>query len=93
MTHDHFSDNRKSDLLHRLKIVQGHLDKVASMIDEDEYCMDIIHQSYAVQKALEKVDRLILENHLMTCVRESLKNGESEEKVNEILEVFDKDRR
>lgn len=52
--------------LHRLKIARGHLSKVISMLEDDAYCIDILHQSQAVQKVLKEVDNLILENHLQT---------------------------
>lgn len=81
----------KANLLHRLKIVRGHLDKVIQMVDADRYCLDLIQQSQAVQAALAKVDELILENHLKTCVRESMKTDKNvEDKVKEIVTVFRK---
>ena len=82
-------ENHKTSLLHRLKIVHGHLEKVIKMVEGDEYCLDIIQQSQAVQSSLEKVDELILENHLKTCVRESMASNKGiDEKVREVIEVF-----
>ena len=82
-------NNHKTNLLHRLKIVKGHLEKVMKMVEGDRYCLDIIQQSQAVQAALGKVDELILENHLKTCVRDSMiSNKNIEEKVKEVIEVF-----
>ena len=82
-------DSHKKNLLHRLKIVKGHLEKVMKMVEGDRYCLDIIQQSQAVQAALGKVDELILENHLKTCVRDSMiSNKNIEEKVKEVIEVF-----
>jgi len=79
----------KDNLLHRLKIAHGHLEKVISMVEKDEYCLDIIQQTQAVEMALKKVDELILENHLKTCVRESMESGKDiDEKVKEVIEVF-----
>ena len=51
-------------ILHRLKISRGHLNKIIKMVEEDQYCIDVIHQSKAVQSALSQADDLILENHL-----------------------------
>ena len=76
--------------LHRLKIARGHLDKVIDMVAKGSYCIDIVHQSIAVQSALKKVDELILENHLKTCVADSIKKGESEEAIKEVMEVLKK---
>ena len=82
-------DSHKKNLLHRLKIAYGHLEKVIDMVEKDKYCLDIIQQSQAVQAALGKVDELILENHLKTCVREAMvKDKDLDEKVKEVIEVF-----
>lgn len=79
----------KINLLHRLKIAKGHLDKVISMVDKNEYCLHITQQSQAVQSALQKVDELVLENHLKTCVKDAIITDKNvEEKVREIIEVF-----
>ena len=77
-------------ILHRLQIARGHLDKVISMVEHDSYCIDIVHQSIAVQAALKKTDEVILENHLKTCVSDSIKNGESNEAIKEVMEVLRK---
>lgn len=79
----------KDSLLHRLKIARGHFDKVIKMVEEDIYCLDITQQTYAIQNALKKIDEVILEHHLKTCVRDALiKDKNVDEKVEEILEVF-----
>ncbi|MEK7109640.1 MAG: metal-sensitive transcriptional regulator [Patescibacteria group bacterium] len=81
--------DNKQNLLHRLKISRGHLEKVIEMVEKDEYCLDIIQQTQAVESSIEKVTEMILENHLKTCVRESMESGKNiDEKVNEIIEVF-----
>ena len=79
----------KNSLLHRLRIARGHFDKVIKMVEEDDYCLDITQQTYAIQNALKKIDEVILENHLKTCVKDALiKDKNVDEKVEEILEVF-----
>lgn len=77
-------------VLHRLKIAQGHLAKVINMTKNKSYCIDIIHQSQAIQHALKEVDNLLLENHLHTCVSNSIKNGNSKKSIKELMEVFQK---
>lgn len=77
-------------ILHRFKIASGHLKKVVKMVEDQEYCIDVIHQSQAVQKALREVDHLILENHLKTCAADAMKNGRGEEAVKEVMNVFKK---
>lgn len=76
--------------LHRLKIARGHLDKVIDMVEKDSYCIDVVHQSIAVQSALKKVDELILENHLKTCVADNIRNGDAENAIKEVMEVLKK---
>lgn len=76
--------------VHRLQIARGHLDKIIRMVQADEYCIDIVHQLIAVGSALKKVDELILENHLKTCVADSIKNGDSDSAIKEVMEVLKK---
>lgn len=82
----------KERTLHRLKIAQGHLKKVLGMFEKDEYCIDILHQSQAVQKALKEVDILILENHLKTCATDAIKKGNELTAIKEVIEVFRKNK-
>ncbi len=77
-------------ILHRLKIAKGHLDKVINMVENDHYCIDVLHQSQAIQAALKETDGVILENHLRTCVSDSIKSGNQEEAIKEVMEVFKK---
>src|SRR4030067_2365244 len=80
----------KNRIIHRLKITHGHLNKVIQMIEEDTYCIDIIHQLIAIQSALRKTDHLILENHLKTCVSEAIKKGKKDEVIKEVMKVMEK---
>lgn len=75
-------------ILHRLKISGGHLKKVIKMVEDGQYCIDVIHQSQAVQRALEEVDSLVLENHLQGCVVDHIKKGEAKKSIEEIMNVF-----
>lgn len=80
----------KTNIQHRLKIAKGHLEKVIKMVDNDEYCIDIVHQLLAIQSALKNIDEIILENHLKSCVADSIKRGESDEAIKEVMEVLKK---
>lgn len=80
--------SRKEKLTHRIKIARGHLEKILQMVENGEYCIDIINQSRAVQNALKKVDYLLLENHLQTCVVDFVKRGEVKKSTEEIMKVF-----
>jgi CsoR family transcriptional regulator, copper-sensing transcriptional repressor len=80
----------KKEILHRLQIARGHLDKVISMVEKDAYCIDTVHQSLAVQAALKKADEVILKNHLETCVADSIKKGQSKKAIGEVMEILEK---
>jgi DNA-binding FrmR family transcriptional regulator len=78
----------KERIHHRLKIAVGHLQKVIKMVEDDKYCIDVIHQSQAVERALQEVGDLILENHLKTCVADAIKQGKSGEAIEEVMNVL-----
>jgi len=75
-------------ILHRFKIASGHLKKVINMMENHQYCIDVIHQSQAVQRALKETDDLILENHLKTCATDAIREGRQDEAVAEVMNVF-----
>lgn len=77
-------------ILHRLKIARGHLEKVIKMVEEDTYCIDVLHQSQAVQKALKEIDNLMLENHLKKCAADAISQGKTDEAIAEVMQVFRK---
>ncbi len=79
----------KKDILQRLKAIEGHLRGIQRMVEEDRYCVDILKQTRAVQKALQKVDATILENHLQTCVTRALRSENEEERTCVIEELMD----
>ncbi len=86
MNHNQF----KTEALSRVKIAQGHLEKVRKMLEDEEYCPDVIHQNRAVQAALKKVDEVVLHGHLHSCVLKDLHGQNSEKMVEEVIELFKK---
>ncbi|MFZ5932710.1 MAG: metal-sensing transcriptional repressor [Patescibacteria group bacterium] len=82
----------KEKVAHRLAIAEGHLKKVREMVEAEEYCLNIIHQSQAVQAALKKVDEEVLHGHLHSCVLKDIHEpgGKKEKFVQEIVEFFGK---
>lgn len=82
--------NTEERILHRLKIAQGHLAKVLAMAKSGSYCIDTLHQSNAVQRALKEADSLIMENHLKTCAADAISAGRKDEAIKEIMEVIKK---
>lgn len=78
----------KARALHRLKIARGHMEKVVRMLEDDDYCIDVVHQSLAVSAALRKVNEMILENHMKTCVADSIREGNQKEVIDEVMAVM-----
>lgn len=70
------SEKLKKDLVTRLNRIEGQIRGVKGMIERDTYCDDVLHQLAAVQSALHSVGRLLLENHMKSCVRERIENGD-----------------
>ena len=83
----------KQEIVKRLKTARGHLRRVIKMVEEEEYCIDILQQSLAVQAALKRADEEILADHLAHCVKGALSGEEKDKQLKEIIEVFKKGRR
>ncbi len=81
-------EQRRQDLLKRLSFIAGHLAGIQKMVQEDKYCVDLLRQTYAVRKAIEKVEQLILEGHLHTCVPEGMRSGHEEQVIQELLQLY-----
>jgi DNA-binding FrmR family transcriptional regulator len=82
------TEDKRKTTGHRLAIVEGHLRKVRAMVDQGAYCIDIIHQSRAIQQALRKFDEQVLQQHLRSCVLRD-RSG-TDKTVTELMEVFEK---
>jgi DNA-binding FrmR family transcriptional regulator len=82
----------RSAILNRLKTARGHLDGVIRMVDDDSYCPDVMKQLSAVQGSLERASRLVLRNHLETCVAAAMQAGRITEIVDELMEALRYDR-
>lgn len=81
----------KQTILSRLKSIEGHVRGIERMVEEDQYCIDVLNQTSAVHKALEKVDVMILENHLETCVTTAIRSddpAERERVIRELMALF-----
>ncbi|ATW04190.1 transcriptional regulator [Sphingopyxis sp. BSNA05] len=82
--------------LNRLKRIEGQVRGIAKMVEEDRYCMDILHQMQAVKSALAKVESQILKDHAACCVSEAIATGDPEEqreKFDELVDLFEKMKR
>ena len=81
-------EEHKRSALNRLKTVRGHLDGVITMVEDERYCPDIMKQVSALQGSLEKVNRVLLQNHVETCVLDAVGSGKSEQVVDELMETL-----
>lgn len=86
------ADERSTDIMRRLKSVEGHVRGIERMVDEGAYCVDVVNQIVAVQRALKKVSGLVLDRHLHTCVTHAIQGSDDAAKervLGELLEVFE----
>lgn len=82
-------DETRSEVLKRLSFIEGHLQGIRRMVEQDKYCVDILKQTYAVRRAIEKMEALMLDNHLHTCVVEGIKDGREDEMVKELVDLYE----
>ena len=79
----------KKRALHRAKLIDGQLRGVQKLIEQDAYCIDIITQTLAIQKSLNSLNKLVLENHLRTHVRTMFEQGDVDKAVEELLVSYE----
>ena len=72
-----------------ISIAKGQLEGIIKMIDEDRYCLDISDQLMATRALLKKTNNLILKNHIDSCVRTAIENGDNQ-KVDEVIKAQEK---
>ena len=75
----------KRNALLRLKTVRGHLDGIVRMVEAEAYCPEVMKQVAAAQASLERVNRILLQNHLETCVTQAIQAGGGEAKIAELI--------
>lgn len=79
-----YSMNKK-DLLDRLRRIEGQVRGLQRMVDQDQYCIDILTQVNSSSAALRAVGMGLLDDHVRHCVSESIEQGTGEEKVEELM--------
>jgi len=78
----------RSQASRRLSYVAGHVAGIKKMIEADRYCIDVLKQSHAVRKALEKMESMILESHLRTCVVQGISGKDGTQVIDELLVLY-----
>ncbi len=82
-------DTTRDDILKRLSYIEGHLAGVRRMIQDDKYCPEILKQTFAVRRAIEKMEGILLEGHLHTCVASGIRDNREDEVIGELLELYE----
>ena len=85
----HRSDEEQKRLTNRLNRIEGQIRGIKGMIERDAYCTDILTQVAAVSAALNSFNKVLLENHMKTCVVRDIKEGK-EETVDELMKILQK---
>ena len=83
------SEKEYKDLVHRLNRIEGQIRGIKGMVEKDVYCTDILTQVAAVNAALNSFNKVLLSNHIKTCVTQDIKNGK-DETVDELVQVLQK---
>lgn len=78
----------QADALKRLAYIEGHLSGVRRMIEGDQYCVDVLKQTFAIRRAIEKLEAKLLEGHLQGCVVDGIQGGEADRVVGELVELY-----
>ena len=88
--HKHRNLTEEKDLLKRLNRIEGQVRGIKAMVEDERYCVDILNQVSAVQAALNGFSRVLLSNHIKTCVIDEIEAGNAEETVEELCKTIQK---
>ena len=83
------SEEEYKSLIHRLNRIEGQIRGIKGMVERDAYCTDILVQVAAVNAALNSFNKVLLANHIKTCVTNDIREGR-EETVDELVTVLQK---
>ena len=83
------SENEYKDLVNRLNRIEGQVRGIKGMVERDAYCIDILVQVAAVNAALNSFNKILLANHIKTCVADDVREGR-EEAIDELVSILQK---
>ena len=83
------SEKEYKDLIHRLHRIEGQVRGIKKMVESDTYCTDILVQVSAVNAALNSFNKVLLANHIRTCVANDIREGK-EETIDELVATLQK---
>lgn len=87
--HDAAKTDTRNDAIKRLSYIEGHISGVKKMVEEDRYCVDVLRQTFAVRRALQKLESQLIDGHLRTCVVDGVKQGREEQVLSELVELYE----
>lgn len=85
----HRDDKEYKNLIHRLNRIEGQVRGIRTMVEEERYCVDIITQVSAITSALNAFNKVLLSQHIKTCVADNIRSG-NDEVIDELCETFKK---
>ncbi|MGL4737828.1 MAG: metal-sensing transcriptional repressor [Cellulosilyticaceae bacterium] len=80
----------KKKALQSLKTAKGQIEGIIKMIEDERYCIDVANQISAAQSLLKRANLMVLKSHLRHCVKDACHNGQGDEKIEEIVKIFEK---
>lgn len=80
--------DNKGNLLIRFRKIEGQIQGLSKMIENDRYCPDILNQINAVKSALESTAMILIEDHTKNCIVAEIKKGKSESAINELIKIL-----
>lgn len=83
----------KKNIANRLRRVEGQVRGLQKMVDEEQYCVDVITQSSAVRSALSAIEDALLENHLSEHVIHQMREGQEDKAISEVISIFKKSKK
>jgi DNA-binding FrmR family transcriptional regulator len=79
----------RSDALKRLSFIEGHIAGIRRMVEADKYCVDVLKQTYAVRRAIDRLEGVMLDAHLRSCVVDGIREGRDEQVLSELTELYE----
>lgn len=83
----HRTEDEKSQLKNRLKIVEGQIRGIIGMVEDDRYCSDVLTQLLAVNKSIKSISNEVLKSHLKSCVVDDIQNGQLDV-IDEVVDLI-----
>ncbi len=82
-------EDTRTEVLKRINFIEGHLAGIKRMIEADKYCVDVLKQTFAVRRAIEKMEAIMLSGHLHTCVVTGIREGREDEVLAELSDLYE----